>query len=135
MKKLDPYLRYIATASYWPNKEFVKAYDCRFFFVLSGKGELRTEIGNFLLTENTLAYYPSGISYFIYSDTLDPLSFVTVNFDFTRLYPERATTLRPVSVRDFSPELERPTYTEITEERFASASGGFWFMGREAAGV
>ena len=121
MKKLDPYLRYIAIASYWPNKEFVKAYDCRFFFVLSGKGELRTEVGNFPLAENTLAYYPSGISYFIYSDTLDPLSFVTVNFDFARSYPERATTLRPVSVRDFSPELERPTYTEITEERFASA--------------
>ena len=121
MKKLDPYLRYIAIASYWPNKEFVKAYDCRFLFILSGKGELRTEVGNFPLTENTLAYYPSGISYFINSDALDPLSFVTVNFDFTRSYPERVATFRPVKLSDFSPALERPTYNELTEDRFDTA--------------
>ena len=121
MKKLDPYLRYIAVASHWPKKEFVKAYDCRFFFVLSGKGELRTEIENFTLTENTLAYYPPGLAYFFSSSVDDPLSFVSVNFDFTRSYPERSTTLRPVRISDFSVELERPTYAEIGEERFASA--------------
>ena len=120
MKKLDPYLRYIAIASYWPNKEFVKAYDCRLFFVLSGKGELRTEVGNFPLSENTLAYYPSGLEYFFSSSVDEPLSFVTVNFDFTRSYPERSTTLRPVKISDFSPALERPTYNELSEDRFGT---------------
>lgn len=120
MKSLEPYLRYIAVSNYLPNKDFVKAYDCRFFFVLSGKGELRTKKETFTLSENTLAYYPSGTPYLLVSDTESPLLFVSVNFDFTNSYPERQTTLRPVKVCDFSPELERPTHHEISEERFSS---------------
>lgn len=121
MKKLDPYLRYITITNYLPNRDFVKAYDCRFFFVLSGEGELITEDGAFTLSENTLAYYPSGVSYFLKSSVESPLSFVTVNFDFTRSYPEYAATLRPVKSCDFLPNYERSTQTQIGEKRFSSA--------------
>ncbi len=121
MERLDPFLRQILTTTHLPNKDFVKAYDCRFFFVLSGKGELRTEEEFFSLSENTLAYYPSGLAYFLKSSTDYPLSFVTVNFDFTRSYPRHTTTLRPVRPCDFSPDLERPTQNELSEKRFYSA--------------
>ena len=121
MNRLDPYLRYIAISNYLPNKDFVKAYDCRLFFVLSGKGELRTDTETFPLTENTLAYYPSGIPYLLSSSKDEPMEFVSVNFDFTKSYPERRTTLRPVRVADFSPELQRTTQNEVTQERFKSA--------------
>ena len=120
MKNLDPYLRYINITNNLPNKSFVKAYDCRFFFVLSGKGELLTETGKFPLSENTLAYYPPGISYFLSSSSDDPLSFVTVNFDFTRSYPHHATTLRPVKPQEFCSKNNRPTQNEISEKLFCS---------------
>lgn len=120
MTRLEPYLRYIAISNYLPNKDFVKAYDCRFFFVLSGKGELRTDTEVFALSENTLAYYPSGTPYLLVSDSENPLLFVSVNFDFTDTYPERKTTLRPVKLCDFSPELERPTQREISDRLFLS---------------
>lgn len=120
MKGLDPYLRYIATTDYLPNKDFVKAYDCRFFFVLSGKGELITENGQLALSENTLAYYPSGLAYLLKSSKESPLSFVTVNFDFTRSYPKHASTLCPVKPCDYLPDKERRTQTEIGEKRFSS---------------
>ena len=55
MEKLNPFLRYIAITSHLPNKDFVVAYDCRFFFVLSGEGELITDGKRFPLKENTLA--------------------------------------------------------------------------------
>lgn len=121
MKQLNPYLRQIFVSNTLVNDDFVKAYDCRFFFVLSGSGELLTEKECFRLSENTLAYYPSGFPYFLKSSANDPLSFVTVNFDFTRSYPTRTETLKPVKLCDFSAELERPTQNEIGEKRFCSA--------------
>ena len=121
MKQLNPYLRQVFVSDFLPNKDFVKAYDCRFFFVLSGSGELLTEKERFKLSENTLAYYPSGLAYFLKSSESKPLTFVTVNFDFTRSYPLHEATLRPVGLYDFSVELERPTQSEISEKRFSSA--------------
>ena len=120
MKNLDPYLRYIAVSSYLPNKVFVKAYDCRFFFVLSGEGELRTDSVSYPLKENTLAYYPSGVPYILSSSTESPLLFISVNFDFTSSYPEASKTLRPIKLSDFSVALERPTQREISDEHFLS---------------
>lgn len=120
MKKLDPFLRYISVTNYLPNKDFVKAYDCRFFFVLSGEGELRTMDRTVALSPNSLAYYPSGVPYFLISSVENPLLFVTLNFDFTRSYPERIATLRPVMLSDFSPDVERPTYKEISAEYFST---------------
>ena len=121
MERLDPYLRYVAISDYLPNKDFVKAYDCRFFFVLSGEGELRTKDKSFALGANTLAYYPSGTAYHLISSVKNPLTFVSVNFDFTRTYPRRVATLRPVPVGDFLQELERPTYSEVGEASFFGA--------------
>ena len=121
MNNLDPYLRYIASTGFLPNKEFVMAYDCRFFFVLSGKGVLETENQCFSLTENTLAYYPSGVPYFLKSSTDDPLTFITVNFDFTRSYPERIKTLRPVKICDFVTSEQRSTQNELGDKRFTSS--------------
>lgn len=121
MEKLNPYLRYVAISNHLPNKDFVKAYDCRFLFVLSGKGELITEEKVFPLSENMLVYYPSGLPYFLLSNQESPMSFVTVNFDFTKSYPERKNTIRAVKPCDFFDDMLRATQNEIGEERFCSA--------------
>lgn len=120
MERLNPYLNYIATTSHLPNKTFVRAYDCRFLFVLSGEGELITRNEQFLLSKNTLAYYPAGSDYFLKSSIKDPLSFVTVNFDFTRSYPKRTAPFGPVKPCDYLPKNERPTQTEISLKWFSS---------------
>lgn len=121
MKRLDPHLSYISITSNLPNKDYVKAYDCRFLYVLSGEGELLTESESFSLSSNTLAYYPAGIPYFLKSSDVDPLYFVTVNFDFTRSYPKRTAPFGPVKPCDFLQENERPTQTELDVEWFCSA--------------
>ena len=118
MKNLNPYLRYIAKTNNLPNKDFVMAYDCRFFFVLSGMGKFITEKGNYDLTENTLMYYPSGIKYNIKSDKNCPLNFITVNFDFTNNLDEIPRTLSPVNPLKFDPLKERPTHLDIKEPIF-----------------
>ena len=121
MEKLNPYLRYAAISNHLPNKDFVKAYDCRFLFVLSGQGELITEEKVFPLSENMLVYYPSDLAYFLLSSRESPMSFVTVNFDFTKSYPERKNTIRAVKPCDFDVDMLRGTQNEIGEESFRVA--------------
>ena len=118
---LNPYLRYINSTSYLPNKNFVKAYDCRFLFVLSGEGELLTEKESFSLSENTLAYYPCRLAYFLKTSAEKPMSFITVNFDFTRSCPAHDKTLSPVKPENYSTDIERPTQIEIGEKLFLDA--------------
>lgn len=118
MKNNTPFLRYIALGNHLPNKSYVRAYDCRFFYVLSGKGTLFTEKGDFELCSDTLCYYPSGCSYHIQSDEKEALNFISVNFDFTDAYSQDNGTLRPVPERDFDKNKERPSYKSIEEEIF-----------------
>lgn len=119
MKDNTPFLRYIALGNHLPNKSYVKAYDCRFFYVLSGKGTLFTEKENFELCPDTLCYYPSGCSYHIQSDEKEALFFVSVNFDFTDIYRQDDGTLRPVPERNFDKDKERPSYKFIDEKTFS----------------
>ncbi len=118
MEKLSPYLRYIARNSNLPNKSFVRAYDCRFFYVLSGRGTFFTENGKFDLLPDTLCYYPSGVAYHIESDREDGLYFVSVNFDFTESYGFHEETFRPVPEREFDERKNRPTHRELSEGLF-----------------
>lgn len=119
MKNNTPFLRYIALGNHLPNKSYVRAYDCRFFYVLSGKGILFTEKGDFELCPDTLCYYPSGCSYHIQSDEKEALNFISVNFDFSDAYRQDDGTLRPVPERDFDPASERPSYKSIDEKIFS----------------
>lgn len=119
MKNNTPFLRYIALGNHLPNKSYVRAYDCRFFYVLSGKGNLFTPNGDFELYSDTLCYYPSGCSYHIQSDEKEALNFISVNFDFTDYYRQDDGTLRPVPERDFDVNKERPSYKFIEEEIFS----------------
>ena len=119
MKNNTPFLRYIAVGNHLPNKSFVKAYDCRFFYVLSGKGTFYTEKEAFELCPDTLCYYPSGCSYHIESDEKERLTFVSVNFDFTDSYRQDDGTLRPLPERDFDKNKERPSYKFVEEQIFS----------------
>ena len=118
MKNLNPYLRFVAKTSHLPNKEFVKAYDCRFLFILSGDGKFITKSSCYDLSENSFMYYPSGIEYHIKSNENNPLNFVTVNFDFTDSFVEINHTLPPVKIGDFDKAKERPTHLELENNVF-----------------
>ena len=118
MKNNTPFLRYIALGNHLPNKSYVRAYDCHFFYVLSGKGTLFTEKGDFDLCPDTFCYYPSGCSYHIQSDEKEALNFISVNLDFTDTYCQDDGTLRPVPECDFDKKKDRPSYKSIEEEVF-----------------
>lgn len=77
-----PYVRYIAKTSYFISNRYLIARDCRFLYVISGKGSFKTEASTYELLPGTLIYYPYGKAYKIQSEKNLPLHFYTVNFDF-----------------------------------------------------
>ena len=120
MKHLEPYLRHIAKMSSIINKRPTIAYDCRLFYVLSGKGTFLSEGGEIPLSADDLLYYPCGISYHFRPDPADPMAFITVNFDFTGNYGTKEL-LCPVYTEAYDPRLLQPSHKEIDEPCFLSA--------------
>lgn len=102
---ITPFVRFAKNTSYLPNNFFVKAYDSRILYVLSGNGELRLSDKVYELKESTLVYYPAGTLYYPYSKS--NLKFVTVNFDFTLEFENSKEVLSPVSESDFQEDLMR----------------------------
>lgn len=119
MKNFSPYLRFISRTSSLPNKRHTVAYDCRFLYVLSGRGKILLEGGELSLTPDTLLYYPSGIRYHVKSSPSEPMQFITVNFDFTDGY-EKSGVLRPVYTENYDEALLQPSQKEIDEPLFLS---------------
>lgn len=94
------FLRYVARMENLPNRTPVRAYDARFLFVLSGRGELALSERTIPISENSLCYYPAGTQYFPSSTDGAPLSFITVNFDFTTEYSTVTASHHPVPIHE-----------------------------------
>ena len=119
MTNLNPYLRFITCTSNLPNKRHTIAYDCRLFYVLSGSGKIITDEQTLDLSADTLLYYPSGIRYFLKSNSTEPMKFFTVNFDFTNTYHQKSV-MPPVYAENCDFSLVQPSHKQFGQERFFS---------------
>ena len=116
---MEFFLRFCARMETLPNRTPVRAYDERFLFVLSGKGELHLTDRTLPIAENTLCYYPAGTQYFPCAREADTFSFITVNFDFSTRYAERTKSHHPVPISEpFDEALFKPTHLDFPHERF-----------------
>lgn len=107
---MDIFLRFAAKTSCLPNNFQTMAYDARFIYIFSGEGEIRFKNKTITLHENSLCYYPSGTEYFPISSIDKPLSFVTINFDFSQEYNYITNVLAPVSCENFDFKKNLPTH-------------------------
>ena len=116
---MDFFIRHISRLESLPNRTPVRAYDTRFLFILSGRGELRLPSRTVEISENALCYYPAGTEYFPVSSPDAPLSVITVNFDFSREYIYRTASHKPVPLSEPFDERElKPTHLSFAHERF-----------------
>ncbi len=118
MKHAIPFLRYIARADHFTNREPTMAYDCRLLYILSGEGELWTEQGTFALQPDTLAYYPSGIRYLPRAAADTALEFITINFDFTLQHEDVREVQLPVQPQQYEAERELATQAAVATPLF-----------------
>jgi len=81
---IRPFARYIAKSTYFIADTELVANDCRILYIVSGNGVFTASDQSYELTSGTLVYYPCGTRYRISSDEKNPISFYTVNFDFSQ---------------------------------------------------
>ena len=62
---MNIFVRYADIAGYPPMPYRVRAYDCRFFFILSGSGKIEIDGTEYRFAPDTLCYYPAGSAYTI----------------------------------------------------------------------
>lgn len=120
MSELSPFIRYIALIEIFSNKDFTKAYDCRFIYVIEGSCILFTEQGNYTLKQDSLVYYPCGVTYCPSQINSEKGKYISVNFDFTNEYSHLNKCICPVAVNEFKPEKLMPTYLNVNHSAFSS---------------
>lgn len=116
---MEFFIRHISRLDDLPNKTPVRAYDARFLFILSGKGELRLTSRSIPLGENSLCYYPAGTVYYPYSSPEAPMSVITVNFDLSREFEQQRASHNPVPIHEpFDESQLKPSHLTFAHERF-----------------
>ncbi len=116
---MEFFIRHISRLDALPNRTPVRAYDGRFLFILSGKGELRLKERTVPLRENSLCYYPAGTEYYPVSFPTAPLSVITVNFDLCRKWAHCTKSYHPVPLSEYFDEKElKPSHESFPDARF-----------------
>ena len=121
MNTIKPFLRYISLNNQFLNHFYTKARDCRLLYVLNGTCTFHTEDADFLLSPNSLLFYPCGISYYLESDSKNStsnLEFITVNFDFTYDNSHIKHCLLPIKAELFDPEKILPSNQHLDNPMF-----------------
>lgn len=98
---MNIFIRYAMQTDFLPNNFITKAVDDRILFIISGKGKLILPGTVEEICENTLCYYPAGTAYFPQSSKEYPLSFITINFDFSREYENLKNVYLPINENVF----------------------------------
>ncbi len=101
---MELFIRYAEQGDFPPLPYAVRAYDDRFLYILSGKGELELEGKRHAIREDCLCYYPAGSRYRLIVGEGERLRFVSVNFDFSRAYEGITQVLPPVPAERYREE-------------------------------
>ncbi len=101
---LNPHLRYFDKVKlYLSYPQFLKAYDYRLFFTLSGSFSIKLEKQTIVLTRNDLLIIPPGTAYKLVLEKGKDASYYILNFDLDNL-AETEKPKPPVPIKYFNPK-------------------------------
>ncbi len=123
LQEINPFIRYCKPAPQPAQYDsFVKAYDCRLFYILDGNGIFYVAGQIYKFHKHSLIYIPSGVEYrFSYRSEVEIL-FQIVNFDLVCDHIHVQNELKPdsVSTYNLSQMIPIPDVTPFSEELFIS---------------
>ncbi len=101
LSQINPFVRNVLSGRTVSRSRWVKAYDCRLFYIHGGSAELQIKDETYSLEEGTLVLFSSGIPYeFRHVRALDT---IILNFDYTDDYAGCEKPLVPVEADKFNP--------------------------------
>ena len=95
----NPFVRYAMAIQIFNSTEYSSSYDCRLFYVLSGKALLHINNEEYNLSANNVLLWPSGCIYKF--ETEKPLKMIAVNFDYTYSNCNITDSISTVCISDF----------------------------------
>ncbi len=105
MFELNPYIRYCSQLPKpWASPAPVRAYDCRLYYVFSGKGSYHIRDRIYPIEEDSLIFIPSGMTYQLRYESKVPFSLMILNFDMTQEHRSVTQCMEPSLCRDFRVE-------------------------------
>lgn len=104
--QINPHIRY-ARAHYntfWGYK-LSYCYDCRLFYIKTGRGTIIANGGKYNYADNTAIYLPGGSEYeFCPDQTVSQTAILIFDFDLVRNYAHLQESLGTADKRNFSPD-------------------------------
>lgn len=94
---IDPYIRFAEMIQYQSAGEEIYVRDCRFFYILSGEADLKTDGQIYRMKPNAVFYCCGGSRYCISSSGAELIS---VNFDLTQSHRSREQPYALVRLSD-----------------------------------
>lgn len=112
---LNPFVRYAREHCYFPQAmHFSQIYDCRLFFIQSGRGRLITKEREYHFSDQTAMYLPPESIYQWAFDQQDGIRVFVFDFDLTDQYSGLSASLGTAREENFRPE-NVPRYDLPTE--------------------
>ncbi len=98
---INPIIRYASSGTFYPIKAFVKSYDARLFYVISGEFEISFSDTAINIRPGTLLLWKAGTRYRFFCKK--KVEMLILNFDFTQVNAQKKTPSYPVIESKFDP--------------------------------
>lgn len=102
-ENISPFVRF-ATKQHLDSKKNIVNYDHRFYYCLSGQGEVKLNDKTYLMQENSLLLWRAGTLYSYKKVVATNFEVVSCNFDYTRFAEDKQTPVPPCQSKFFKSE-------------------------------
>lgn len=102
-EKIHPFIRYAQLLPFKHGTSFtyLKAYDCRFFYVYNGEGVIWVDDVKYNVSKGHLFLWQPNIKYHLLSQESNPMELIGFNFDFTQNNCDKSYPIPPDKVEVF----------------------------------
>lgn len=104
--QMRPFIRYAQLLNINSSLQFknIAAYDCRFFFVCEGTGEIVVNGVSYTMNEGSLMLWQPGIEYSLLSGKEKRMKLIGFNFDFCNFHRQKSIPIPPSQIDIFRSE-------------------------------
>ena len=121
IRHMNPFIRFAATGKTFSNKFETMAYDAKFIYIHSGKGNIIINDKTYSLENGTLCFIPPANRYLPYITHESSAKFSVINFDLTTEFCHHKEILYPVGIEEFNTDMALLSHKNCRFEMFETS--------------